>query len=106
MVTETVRVAQNRVLMDWTVEIDKTPIKNLELTVPCLTNDGECQVSFIPTDTGVALTSRGRTVSFRWNPNMQRLPDDVGIANRNGIYRILHLATASGHLHLNASAMQ
>lgn len=105
-VTETISVARDRVLINWTVEINGDPVKNLELTVPCLTSDGESQSSLIPADAGVDLTFRDQTVSFRWNPDMQRRSDDTDIANRNGFYRILHLATASGQLHLDIRAIR
>ncbi|MGI5869417.1 MAG: hypothetical protein ACOX9C_08245 [Kiritimatiellia bacterium] len=100
-VHETVRVARDNVTLDWNVTIAGTPVNDLGLTLPCLLSDGENQATLAPTVDGAVLAFRGQSIAFRWNADMRKQPDDAVIANRNGVYRVLRLVSASGLLHLD-----
>ena len=100
---ETVRIVRGKVLLDWSVEIDGSPVLPVEIVVPCLVGDGESRASSAPADSGVDLAFRGRTVAFRWGADMRLQSDSVEIANRNGIYRLLRLVAPSQPAHIDIS---
>ena len=102
-VHETVRIVRGKVLLDWSVEIDGSPVLPVEIVVPCLVGDGESRASSAPADSGVDLEFRGRTVAFRWGADMRLQSDSVEIANRNGIYRLLRLVAPSQPAHIDIS---
>ena len=104
-VHETVRIVRGKVLLDWSVEIDGSPVLPVEIVVPCLVGDGESRASSAPADSGVDLAFRGRTVAFRWGADMRLQSDPGEIANRNGVYRLLRLVAPSQPAHIDIETL-
>ncbi len=104
-VVEDVRIDADKVLLCWAVEIDGTPVRSVEITVPILIHDGGDHARIEQSETDLMLVFGGKTVAFRWSGMSDPRLEAVEIANRHGVYRILRLVAESGPCHLSIEAV-
>lgn len=100
VVSETIRIASSKVVIDWMVEINDKPVTPLEITLPYLVHDGEVHAQSSLTGNELDITFQGQRVQYCWPSDVQSREDSTDYANRLGVYKTLRLVAKSGRCHL------
>jgi len=97
-IRETYRLSAGRVYIHTAVSRAGAPVERLRFQMPLLVTDGDAESAITETSGTTVVQYRDATLVVNYDDTYAARLDEMGAANRNGVYRALALEADSGEI--------